>query len=282
MQPNQHFEQGDKQLARLCIHTVTTRPWGIFTALRKYAAAGVGGVSIWCEAVQDEDLGDVRRALSDSGVTPVSYVRGGFYTSAGEAGRRAAIDRNRRIVDDAAELGCPLVVLVCGATPGLSVAQNLEQVKAGIAATLEHAASRGVRLAVEPLHPMYADTRSAVTTLKCANDLCDELDSPHLGVAVDVFHVWWDPELDAELARCGAADRILAFHMCDWKTNMADMLNDRGLMGEGILDVARLRRLVEANGFRGFLEVEIFSNRWWAQDQDRFLEEIVKAYGASC
>lgn len=280
--PSATFERDDKSRSRLCIHTITTKPWDIFTALDKYAAAGVGGISIWREAVEGRELAEVRRALDDSGVAPVSYVRGGFYTADSADGRREAIDRNRAIIDEAAELGCPLVVLVCGATPGLTIGANIGQIRDGIGATLDHAAERGVTLAIEPLHPMYADVRSAVATMKTANDLCDALGSPQLGVAVDVFHVWWDPELEREMVRSGTAGRILAFHMCDWKTDMSDMLNDRGLMGEGILDVARLRRMVETNGFRGFLEVEIFSNRWWSADQDTFLAEILKAYETTC
>jgi sugar phosphate isomerase/epimerase len=280
--PFQQFYVGDKGLARLAPHTITTKPWPIETAIEKYAAAGIGGMSIWRDAVEGREIAAVKRQLSDAGITPVSYVRGGFYTDSSAAKRRAAIDDNQAMIDEAAELGIPMIVLVCGATPGQTMTQNVAQIVDGIQATVAHAESVGVHLAIEPLHPMYADQRSAVATMRTANDICDLVASPNVGVAVDVFHVWWDSELEAQIVRCGQAGRIFAFHMCDWKLDMEHMLFDRGLMGEGIIDVARMRRLVEDAGFHGFLEVEIFSNRWWAEDQDVFLQEIVRAYGDHC
>lgn len=280
--PHDVFPKGDKSLARLAPHTITTKPWDLFTALDKYAAQGIGGISIWTQAVEGLKVAEVKAKLLDTAITPVSYVRGGFYTGATMETRQQAIDNNLKMIDEAAELEIPMIVLVCGATPGQTVTENLAQIRDGIAATLDRAASCGVSLAIEPLHPMYADQRSAVPTLKAANDICDALASPLVGVAVDVFHVWWDPELEAEIARCGRNGNIFAFHMCDWKLDMADMLNDRGLMGEGILDVARMRRLVEDAGFRGYLEVEVFSHRWWARDQDHFLAEIIRTYTDCC
>ena len=276
--PHGQFQKGDKSLARLAPHTITTKPWDLFTALDKYAAKGIGGISIWTQAVEGLDFAEVRAKLRDTAITPVSYVRGGFYTGLTADTRQKAIDDNLKMIDEAAELEIPMIVLVCGATPGLTPVENLAQIRDGIAATLDRAETCGVSLAIEPLHPMYADQRSAVATMKAANDLCDALASPLVGVAVDVFHVWWDAQLDAEIARCGRNGNIFAFHMCDWKLDMADMLNDRGLMGEGIIDVPRLRRVVEDAGFRGYLEVEVFSNRWWAEDQDRFLDEIIRTY----
>ena len=272
------FAPGNKDLKRLCIHTITTKPWDIHTAIAKFHAAGIGGVSVWRDAIEGKDLESVRVEMGSAGLTPVSLVRGGFYTGVDAATRQAAVDENKRAIDECAGIGAPMVVLVCGATPEQTVHEDLKQIRSGIEATLDHAAACGVKLAIEPLHPMYADTRSAVTTMKTANDLCDAIASPHVGVAVDVFHVWWDPELGAEVARCGKAGNILAFHICDWKPNMADMLNDRGLMGEGIIHIKAIRDMVEAAGFTGLHEVEVFSNRWWAQDQDHFLGEILKAY----
>ena len=271
------FEKGDLSMARLAPHTITTKPWDLYTALDKYAAKGIGGISIWRDAVAGLVPAEVRKRLRDTGIVPVSYVRGGFYT--GDASARAAsVSDNLKMIDEAAELEIPMIVLVCGATPGQSVTENMCQIREGIEATVAHATSVGVKLAIEPLHPMYADQRSAVATMRSANELCEAIASPMVGVAVDVFHVWWDPELEAEVARCGRNGAIFAFHMCDWKLDMADMLNDRGLMGEGIIDVPRIRRMVEDAGFRGYLEVEIFSKRWWEQDQDLFLDEIIRTY----
>jgi sugar phosphate isomerase/epimerase len=276
--PFTHFENGDKTLARLAPHTITTKPWDLPTALAKYAAQGIGGISIWRDAIGDMPLNDAAKLIADSGVTPVSYVRGGFYTGATPAVRQTSIDDNLKMIDEAAALGIPMIVLVCGATPGISINENICQIRAGIEATVAHAEASGVRLAIEPLHPMYADQRSAVATMKAANNLCDRINSPMVGVAVDVYHVWWDPELEAELARCGRDGRIFALHLCDWKLDMEHMLQDRGLMGEGIIDIPRIRQLAEDVGFRGYLEVEIFSQRWWAEDQDQFLAEIIRTY----
>ncbi len=276
--PFTQFERGDKSLARLAPHTITTKPWDLPTALAKYAAQGIGGISIWRDAIGKAPLAETAQRIADSGVTPVSYVRGGFYTGNTPAIRQTSIDDNLKMIDEAATLGIPMIVLVCGATPGISINENLSQVRAGIEATVAHAEACGVRLAIEPLHPMYADQRSAVATMKAANDLCDRIASPMVGVAVDVFHVWWDPELEAELARCGRDGRIFALHLCDWKLDMEHMLQDRGLMGEGIIDVPRIRQLAEDVGFHGYLEVEIFSQRWWAEDQDKFLAEIIRTY----
>jgi sugar phosphate isomerase/epimerase len=148
------------------------------------------------------------------------------------------------------------------------------QVRDGIARLLEHARTVGVPLAIEPLHPMYAGDRSCINTLEQALDLCDELDprrSGALGVALDVYHVWWDPKLEAQIARAGK-QRLLAFHVCDWLTPTTDMLNDRGMMGDGVIDIPKIRGWVEAQGFAGHAEVEIFSDRWWKQDHGTVLD----------
>jgi len=276
------FAPGSKDLGRVCIHTITTKPWDIHTAIEKYHDAGIGGISIWRDTIEGQNLELLRRDMAAAEITPVSLVRGGFYTGSEAKTRQDAIDENKRAIDECAGVGAPMVVLVCGATPALTIPENIAQIQAGIEATLEHAAACDVKLAIEPLHPMYADVRSAVTTMRTANDLCEAIDSPQVGVAVDVFHVWWDPELEAQVSRCGQAGNILALHLCDWKTDMADMLNDRGLMGEGIIHLRSIVDMVEGAGFLGFHEVEIFSTRWWAQDQDHFLRQIISAYGEHC
>lgn len=282
MNAQRSFPAGDKNLLRLCIHTITTKPWPIHTALEKYHAAGIGGISVWRDAIAGHNLESIRKDIAAAGLTPVSLVRGGFFTGKEAAKRTEAIGENKRAIDECAAIGAPIVVLVCGATPGLSIRENLDQIRAGIEALLDHAKACKVKLAIEPLHPMYADTRSAVTTMKAANDLCDAIQSDRVGVAVDVFHTWWDPEFETELNRCGKSGNILAYHLCDWKSNMSDMLNDRGLMGEGVIDLKRMTRQVETAGFAGFHEVEIFSTHWWAQDQDAFLKAIIAAYQHHC
>jgi sugar phosphate isomerase/epimerase len=264
--------------SRLCLHTITTRPWPIETAIDRYAAAGVSGTTVWRQWLDGRDIAAVGRSLRDAGIQVVSLCRGGFFPAADAIGRRAAIDDNLRAVDEAYALGAPLIVLVCGAIPGQLLELSRCQIADGIAAVLDRAAQAGVRLAVEPLHPMYADSRSAVNTLRQANDLCERIGSPQVGVAVDVYHVWWDPDLQAEIVRAGRAGRLCAFHVCDWRTPTEDLLNDRGLMGEGCIPIRQIRGWVEQAGFRGFIEVEVFSNRYWAMDQEEFLEKIKAAY----
>jgi len=264
--------------SRLCVHTITTKPWSIKQATQRYAAAGVKGVTVWRQWLDGRDVAKVGRDLRDAGLAVVSLCRGGFFPAPDAAGRKAAIDDNLRAVDEAVQLGAPLIVLVCGAVPRQALSVSRQQIADGIRAILPRARQAGVKLAVEPLHPMYADSRSAINTLRQANDACDEIDDPLAGVAVDVYHLWWDPELKEQIARSGRAGRIFAFHVCDWRTPTEDLLNDRGLMGEGCINIREIRGWVEDQGFQGFVEVEIFSNRYWAMDQDEFLEKIKRAY----
>jgi sugar phosphate isomerase/epimerase len=265
-------------LSRLCVHTITTKPWPIEKAAREYAAAGIGGITVWRDAVSGRDLAATRRMLADLNLDVVSLCRGGFFPALTAAGRQAAIDDNLKAIDEAAALGAPLVVLVCGAAPGQPLAESRRQIRDGIAACLPHAAAAGVKLAIEPLHPMYAGDRSAVNTLAQANDMAGDLQSPWVGVAVDVYHLWWDPDLENQIRRCGQNGHLLAFHLCDWKTPTLDMLNDRGLMGEGCIPLQQIRGWVEEAGFSGYNEVEIFSHIYWQQDQHQFLEKIKEAY----
>jgi sugar phosphate isomerase/epimerase len=264
--------------SRLCLHSITTQPWPIEEAIERYRQAGVAGITVWRQALTGRDPARVGEQIREAGLTVVSLCRGGFFPGLDEAARQAAIADNRRAINEAAALGAPLIVLVCGAVSGQPLAESRRQIKEGIRAILPEAERYGIKLAIEPLHPMYADSRSAINTLAQANDLCAELDSPLVGVAVDVYHLWWDPHLEAEIWRCGQAGRIFAFHVCDWKTPTEDLLNDRGLMGEGCIPIRQIRGWVDQAGFNGFNEVEIFSNKYWAMDQQEFLQAIKTAY----
>ena len=264
--------------SRLCVHTITTKPWSIEEACERYSASGVRGITVWRQWLQGRDPSAVGGRLRASGLEVVSLCRGGFFPALDAAGRAAAIDDNRRAIDEAAALGAPLLVLVCGAVPGQPLSLSRDQIAEGITAVLDQAKACNVKLAIEPLHPMYADTRSAINTLGQANDMCERLADPQVGVAVDVYHLWWDPHLEAEIERCGRLGRLFVFHVSDWRTPTEDLLNDRGLMGEGCIDVPQIRGWVEQTGFHGFIEVEIFSNRYWAMDQQEFLDNIKQAY----
>jgi len=265
-------------LSKLCIHTVTTKPWRIEEAADNFARAGVAGMSVWRDALEGRNIKKTGQMLRDHGLGIASYVRGGFFPAKDEKVRRAAIDDNKKMIDEAVELGAPLIVLVCGADPGQSLAESRKQIHDGIAAILPHASKCGIKLGIEPLHPMYADNRSAIVTLKQTNDMAEALDAEHLGVVVDVYHLWWDPELEKEIRRCGNNGNLFAFHICDWKTPTEDLLLDRGLMGEGCINIRQIRGWVESAGFSGFNEVEIFSNKYWAMDQNAFVQMIIDAY----
>jgi sugar phosphate isomerase/epimerase len=260
----------------LAIHTMTTKPWDLPTAAAKYSGAGVRGIGVWRQWLDGRSLTKNKKLLENHGLTPCSLVRGGFFPGLTETERQSALDDNRRALDEAAAIGAPHVVLVCGATPELSLTENRKQITDGIAALIDHAAATGVQLAIEPLHPMYADCRSAINTIGQCNDIIDQLGDAHVGIAADVYHIWWDPHLYQEIARAGK--RIIGFHVCDWITPTNDFLNDRGLMGEGCIDIKSIHRAVRETGFNGFTEVEIFSTRLWATDQDQFLQNIITAH----
>jgi sugar phosphate isomerase/epimerase len=264
--------------SRLCIHTITTRPWPIETAAVKFAAAGVKGITVWRDALEGRNIRQTGNLLRDEGLAVVSLCRGGFFAHTDPAKRRLALDDNRRAIREAAELGTAMLVLVCGADPGQSLADSRKQIVDGIASLIPEAAASGVKLTIEPLHPMYADSRSAVNTLSQANDMAGQLNSPWVGVAVDVYHLWWDPDLEKQIRRCGENGWLAAFHECDWRVPTRELLFDRGLMGEGPIPVRQIRKWVEAAGFNGYNEVEIFSNEYWEQDQSVFLDSIIKAY----
>ncbi len=264
--------------SKLCVHTITTKPWAIEEAIEHYSLVGVKGITVWRQAIEGRSPARTGKRIREAGLSIVALCRGGFFPALDKAARQATIDDNLGAIDEAAELGAPLLVLVCGAAPGQSLFESRRQIKDGITAVLPHAEDCNVKLAIEPLHPMYADSRSAINTIKQANDMSDEFNSPYVGVAVDVYHLWWEPDLEAEIRRCGQANRIFAFHICDWKTPPEDLLNDRGLMGEGCIPIPTIREWVENAGFDGFNEVEIFSHQHWAKDQAVFLQEIKIAY----
>lgn len=265
-------------LDKLCIHTITHKPWSLREVVDNFAREGVKGITVWRDDLLGGNPVEAGKMIRSRGLEIVSYCRGGFFPAKTQIDRRSAIYDNERTVDEAAALGAPMVVLVCGAVPGQSLTESRRQIVDGIKAVLPRAIDKGVKLAIEPLHPMYADDRSAVNTMQQANDMAEEINSDHVGVAIDVYHLWWDPRLEVEIRRCGRMKKIFAFHVCDWRTPTEHLLFDRGLMGEGCIPIPEIRRWVEESGFKGWNEVEIFSNRWWAHDQADFLKQIKDAY----
>ena len=268
----------------LSLKTATVREkWSLRQMIEGCARDGIRGISPWRDKLAELGAKEAAKMIRAHGLTVTGLCRGGMFPAADRQGRRAAIEDNLRAIEDAATLEARCLVLVVGGlAPGSKdLAGAREQVRDGIGAVLGHARSCGVPLAIEPLHPMYAADRACVNTLAQANDLCDEL-GEGLGLAVDVYHVWWDPRLKAEIGRAGAK-RLLAFHICDWLVPTPDLLLDRGMMGDAVIDIPLLRSWIEAAGYRGFHEVEIFSaNNWWRRNPDEVLATCHERHQRYC
>ena len=263
--------------ALLSLNTITVREqWSLAECIEGCVRHGIGGISPWRDKLEEMGAAEAARRISGAGLTVTGLCRGGMFPAADAGGRQAALDDNRRAVDDACTIGARCLVLVVGGMPSGSrdIAGARDQVRDGIGELLEHSRAAGMPLAIEPLHPMYAADRACVNTLAQANDLCDELGDDGLGIALDLYHVWWDPELAAQIARADKT-RLLAFHVCDWLVPTTDLLLDRGMMGDGVIDIRGVRQLVEAAGYDGYCEVEILSRRWWSEDAETVLSTLV-------
>ena len=269
----------------LSINLATVRQqWDMAEAVEGCLRHGIKAMAPWRDQVERIGLASAARLVRENGLRVTGLCRGGFFPGATAEERARAVEDNRRAVDEAAELGADCLVMVVGGLPAGSrdIGAAREMVRDGLAAMLPYARAAGVPVALEPLHPMYAADRACVNTLGQALDLCDEL-GEGTGVAIDVYHVWWDPELERQLARAGAGGRILAHHICDWLVPTRDPLNDRGMMGDGVVDLKRIRGWFEAAGFHGPQEVEIFSSEnWWKRDGDEVLRTCVERFRTVC
>jgi sugar phosphate isomerase/epimerase len=259
--------------ALLSLNTATVRAqWKLDQIIAGCERHGIRGIAPWRDQIAALGLKQTKRRIRDAGLIVTGLCRGGFFTAGGRPGLAAAVEDNRRAIDEAAELSAQCLVLVVGGLPDRSrdIAGARALVEQGIAATLEDARQAGVPLAIEPLHPMYAADRACINTLAQANALCERL-GEGIGIAVDVYHVWWDPELAHEIARTPSR-RLLGFHICYWLSPTTYLLTDRGMMGDGVIDVRGIRGWMQAAGYRGFHEVEIFSaSNWWKRDPDEVL-----------
>jgi sugar phosphate isomerase/epimerase len=273
----------------LSLNTATVRKQGdLVQIIEACARHGIRAIDPWRDQVATIGLERAVRAVRDAGLELSGYCRGGMFT-ADAAHRHDVRDDNRRAVDEAKALGAPCVVLVVGGLPQYSrpgseaskdIAAARAQVHDGIAEILDYARQARMPLAIEPLHPAYAADRACVNTTRHALDICDALDPERtgaLGVALDVYHIWWDPDVMPQIARAGQ-DRLLAFHVCDWLVPTRDILNDRGMMGDGVIDIKSVRAAVEAAGFAGYSEIEIFSNEWWGRPMDDVLRTCIERH----
>lgn len=270
----------------LSINTATVRKQGDLVAIIDACTRlGIRAISPWRDQVAHVGLKRAVEAIRAANLDLSGYCRGGMLT-ADAAHRQEAIDDNRRAIDEAKELGAPCLVMVVGGLPQFSrpgsaaskdIAAAQIQVEEGLATLLDYAREVKMPLALEPLHVMYAADRACVNTLRQALDICDRVDPGRggmLGIAFDVYHLWWDFELMAQMKRIGR-DRFLTFHVCDWLVPTRDLLNDRGMMGDGVIDIPRLRAVAEAEGFSGYAEVEIFSADWWSRPMDEVLKTCI-------
>lgn len=269
-----------QDLNRLSINQLTTRDrWSLPEAVDGYARAGVGAMAVWWEKLREIGAERAARVIRDAGMAVSGYCVGGMMTARDPADRRRRLDDNRRMVDEAAAIGSSCLVAIGG---GLDAGdRDLDTARRraldGFAELLPRVRDAGIVLALEPLHPMLCATRSVLCTLRQANDWCDALGGgPEVGIAVDTYNVWWDPELDSQIER--AAGRIAAYHVSDWLPDTRDLRFDRGMPGDGVIDLRRFAERVTAAGYRGYHEVEILSSRWWREDPDAVVATVVERF----
>jgi sugar phosphate isomerase/epimerase len=270
-------------LARLSINQETVKQWSLPELAKGCAAFGVSSVGLWRAPVQEYGVERAARLMRDHGLTVTSLCRGGFFTAADPGERAAALDDNRAAIDEAAALETGTLVLVSGGLPAgdRDIAAARERVADAIGELAPYAAERGVRLAIEPLHPMFAADRCVVSTLGQALDIAERFPADRVGVVVDTYHLWWDDLAPAQIVRAGAGGRIACFQVADWVTPLPEgVLLGRGQLGDGCIDLRGLREQVDATGFRGPVEVEIFNPVLWARDGGDLLAEIAERYRA--
>ncbi len=266
-------------LARLSLNQMTVRSLRVSQVAELCRRHGIAQVGLWREPVAQTGVKESARVIQDAGLHVSSLCRGGFFPAETEAGRRERLDDNRRAVEEAAELGADTLVLVCGGIPGHDLEAARRMVADAVHQLTHFARAHGVRLGVEPLHPMYAATRSVVNTVAQALAIVADLPESQVGVVLDVYHVWWDPDLYRQIEQ--ARGRIFGFHVCDWLDPLPDVLNGRGMMGDGFCDIPRIRHAVEQAGYAGPIEVEIFNDQIWAMPPDELIALMKERFQTS-
>jgi sugar phosphate isomerase/epimerase len=269
------------ELARFSINQMTVKQLSMPELVDACRESGVAGVGLWREPVQAYGLEATAKLVRDAGLTVTTLCRGGFFTAIDPAKRAAALDDNRRAVDEAATLGTDVLVLVSGGLPAGSKDLHgaRERIADALAVLGPYAEDHGVKLAIEPLHPMYASDRCVVSTLAQALDLAERFPARQVGVTVDTYHIWWDDNAPAQIARAGAGGRIHTFQLADWTTPLPQgVLNGRGQIGDGAIDMREWLGYVAAAGYTGAIEVELFNDGLWARDGREVLAETVARF----
>jgi sugar phosphate isomerase/epimerase len=263
----------------LSLNQYTVKPWSLEAAVGACVARGIPSIAVWRDKLAEIGTARAARLLRESGVRASSVCRGGFFPDPSPVERARRVDDTRRAIDEAAALGAPTLVLVCGPPAGQPFADARAQVAEGIAACAADAQRAGVRLGIEPLHPMMITERSIIATLGEANDLASWIGSPAVGVVVDVYHVFWDARVLDEISRAGRT--IAGFHLSDWRTpNGGDVTAQRAMIGDGCIELGTLALAVAAAGYRDDVEIEILNETAWAGDLDRWLDTAVERYAA--
>ena len=272
-------------IRNLSINLATVRQqFTLGQAVDACLAQDITAIAPWRDQVHATGLAEAAEIIRSNKLRVTGLCRGGMFPAADKDGLAAAIDDNKRAIDEAVALQADCLVMVVGGLPKNSrdIGSAREMVADGLATILPHARANRMPLAIEPLHPMYAADRACINTLEQALDVCDLL-GEGVGVAIDAYHVWWDPKLYAQIARAGAGGRILAHHICDWLVPTRDLLLDRGMMGDGIIDLRSLRAAIEKAGYDGPQEVEIFSaENWWKRPGEEVIATCIERYLATC
>ncbi|MDG5787917.1 sugar phosphate isomerase/epimerase [Evansella sp. AB-P1] len=269
-----------ENISRLSLNQITTERWNLQEAVDGCIRNNVPSIAIWRHKVKDLGLSACKKIVRDSGIQVSSLCRGGMFPAATAIERKERIEDNLRAIDEAVELGTNVLVLVCGPASDKDIVEARKQVEEGIQEILPYAKSAGVKLGIEPLHPMYAAERSVIVTLGQANSMVEKINNDHLGVIVDVYHVWWDPQLYEQINR--AKGRILGFHVSDWTVPTTDLLMSRGMMGDGVIELRRIRDAVDQTGYDGPIEVEIFNREIWDMQGDDVLALMKERYLEHC
>lgn len=266
----------DKLMSRLSLNQITIDQWSLQEAVEGCLRHEVPWISVWRHKIKEIGLKQSKRLITDAGLDVSSVCRGGMFPAATAKERAERIDDNKRAIEEAAELGTDTLVLVCGPSADRDIDTARKQVEEGIDQLVPYAKDYGVKLAIEPLHPMFAADRSVINTMDQASTIAEKYHSDEVGVIVDVYHVWWDPNLYQEINR--AKGRILGFHVSDWKVPMADMFKGRAMMGEGVIEINRMRKAVEEAGYHGPIEVEIINQSLWDRDGNDVLQEVKQSF----
>ena len=261
---------------RLSINHYSVRQLGLEQLLEECRELAIPYVGLWRDKVREVGIERSRALVARAGLKVSSLCRGGFFPYSDQRERQKSIEENRKVIDEAVALGAQLVVLVCGGIAAAGLSASREMVEEGIANLVPYAAERGVRLGIEPLHPMFAADRSVIVTLAQANELAAHFSADVVGIVVDVYHVWWDPALESEIDR--AHGRIFGFHVSDWIVPLPDILNGRGLMGDGYIELSAISALVERAGYCGPIEVEIFNQNLWQLPGRTALDRIKERF----